>query len=236
MHALSLVITLGALALAAGTTIVAVRLLRDDRRRSDARVAALSRMADGPAPAGAGPDFLHELERVGSVEDAAVTDIGLFAEPGQPSAWGLRLVIAGALGVIVISLAAAGLLRSNTRALARDADAARAHAPLELLALRHAERDGVLTVSGRVQNPVDAPGVSVLTATVFLFGSEGHFMGSGRARIDAGTLAGGEESAFVVAVPVTGMVARYRVSFRDSSGRAVAHVDRRNAAALARNE
>ncbi len=60
-------------------------------------------------------------------------------------------------------------------------------------------------------------------------------MTSGRSSLEVPTLDPGVGSAFSVTIPVNGPVARYRVSFRDSSGRPVAHVDRRNPASLARN-
>ncbi len=113
---------------------------------------------------------------------------------------------------------------------------AQAPAPLELLALSHARADGSLTVSGRVQNPRGGQPLETLTATVFLFGADGSFLTSGRSPLDVQPLGAGDESAFVVTIPVNGAVTRYRVSFRDGAGRAVAHADHRNAAALARNE
>ena len=40
----------------------------------------------------------------------------------------------------------------------------------------------------------------------------------------------------VIAVPVARPVARYRISFRTADGRIIDHIDRRNGAAVARNE
>ena len=64
----------------------------------------------------------------------------------------------------------------------------------------------------------------------------GSFLTSGRSSLEVPTL----DPACRVRVcpspfPVNGPVARYRVSFRDSTGHPVAHVDRRNPASLARN-
>jgi hypothetical protein len=75
-----------------------------------------------------------------------------------------------------------------------------------------------------------------VTATAFLFGGDGTFLTSGRAPLDFTTLRAGEESPFVINVPVTGAVARYRVSFRDQTGRVIGHIDRRNNGAVARAE
>ena len=56
----------------------------------------------------------------------------------------------------------------------------------------------------------------------------------GRAPLDFATLAPGDESPFVLGVPVSGTVARYRVGFRSEDGRVIAHIDRRAAGTLAR--
>ena len=71
-------------------------------------------------------------------------------------------------------------------------------------------------------------------ATAFAFAADGTFLASGRAPLDFTTLAPGDESPFVVTVPVKGEVARYRVGFRSADGRVVAHVDRRGGGAIAR--
>jgi hypothetical protein len=46
-------------------------------------------------------------------------------------------------------------------------------------------------------------------------------------------LAPGDESPFVVAVPVTEAVARYRIGFRGEDGRVIAHIDKRQMAPVA---
>jgi hypothetical protein len=45
--------------------------------------------------------------------------------------------------------------------------------------------------------------------------------------VDLQLLAPGDESPFVIAVPITGTVSRYRIGFRGADGAAIAHVDRR---------
>ncbi len=59
------------------------------------------------------------------------------------------------------------------------------------------------------------------------------FLSSSRAPLDFMTLTPGEESPFVVNVPVTGQVARYRVGFRTEDGHVLPHVDKRAPDALA---
>jgi hypothetical protein len=69
--------------------------------------------------------------------------------------------------------------------------------------------------------------------TAYTFDDKGSFLASGRALIDVTALAPGDESPFVVSVPVTDTVARYRIGFRDEAGRVIAHVDKRRQATVA---
>jgi hypothetical protein len=231
MTTLSLLISLVSLLVSGAMAVVVARMRRDERRRSDARVAALSQMAEG--------EFLSEPEPPpASATTALETSVGLFAESDPSSPWGARLAIAGGLAVILLVVFVVGLFRSpvTDAGIGADVRAQATTAPLELLALGHTQEGGNLTVKGRVQNPRGGQPVFSLTATVFVFGADGSFLTSGRSPLDVPSLRTGDESAFGVTIPVNGAVTRYRVSFRDSAGHAVAHVDRRNAAALARNE
>jgi hypothetical protein len=99
--------------------------------------------------------------------------------------------------------------------------------PLELLALRHSQDADGLTISGLVLNPRSGVAVSRVTATAFLLDAGGGVLASGRASLDYPTLSPGDESAFVIKIPVTGTVSRYRVGFRGPDGAVIAHVDRR---------
>ena len=65
------------------------------------------------------------------------------------------------------------------------------------------------------------------------FGPNGDFLTSSRAPLDLSTLAPGDESPFVISVPIEGEVSRYRIGFRTEAGAVVAHVDRRTPDALA---
>jgi hypothetical protein len=234
MTMLSFLITLVSLAVAAGMAAVVARMRREEQRRSDARAAALSRMAMD--------DFLPEAEPAPISLDLAaeappVASTGMFQEAAPASPWGVSLTIAGALASVI--LVAFVIMSFRSPAIGSEAAGRQAEvtsSPLQLLALGHTQNVGSLTVAGRVQNPRDGQPVSSLTATVFLFGQDGSFLTSGRSPLETPAPAAGTESTFTVTIPVNGAVARYRVSFRDSSGRPVAHVDKRNAAALARNE
>jgi hypothetical protein len=256
------------LAMAIGMAILVLKLLREERRRSDARVATLIAMAADDSPARhvapgawhaarktehAAPGTRHvaretehaapgtrrvarETEHVtpgtwqAARESSPVTS-DLFAEPERPSPWGARLVVAAALAAVVSG--AGYLALSGSRSVPASGSvtggAATAAAPLELLSLRHAEEPGGLAVSGLVQNPRAGAPLSRVIATAIAFGADGGFLASGRAPLDFTTLAPGTESPFVVHIPVTGAVARYRVGFRAEGGDVIAHVDKRGA-------
>jgi hypothetical protein len=228
--------TLLALALAVGMGAALIRLLREERRRSDARVAALvdaagDRGADvRPRQAEVSPvDFDLRAE----VDVAGVSD--MFVEPERSSPWGRRIAVAAGVAAIV-TVAGYVLLSRDTTMADTTAPAAAAQtqgAPLELLSLRHTQQPGTLTITGLVQNPRSGVALSRVTATAFLFSEEGTFLASGRAPLDFSTIGPGDESPFVVTVSVTGSVARYRVGFRGEDGRVIAHVDRRASGTMA---
>lgn len=221
-------ITAVSLSLAAAMGLVVLKLLAEERQRSSARVALLQMAAaqvqTDPAPA-AEPGNLHFRD------DAPVGD--MFTEAAPEPLWWRRAGIAGALA---LSLLAGGLVLTWAGRTSGDADkTAAAAVPLELVALTHSLQDGVLTVTGAVRNPRTGTAVPQVTATAVLFGPEGSPLASGQAALDYATLAPGDESQFVVAVPVKGAVSRYRVGFRTADGSVVAHVDRRSGAETVRN-
>jgi hypothetical protein len=164
----------------------------------------------------------------------------LFEEAAAPSPWGRRFAVIGALAAIVIAIAVAlssitsdVTVAPSTAAASPQQPAVLDGAPLELVALRHTQEAQRLVITGLVQNPRTSAPISHVVATAFLFGPDGGFLTSSRAPLDFTTLAPGDESAFVVSVPVTGPVARYRIGFRTEDGRVIEHVDKRAPDALA---
>jgi hypothetical protein len=219
-----ILVTLLSLTLAAVMTVVAWRIAREERRRSDARVAALSGdiRSSGDLP-------LHERAPV-----ATSADLFAPAETSASSRMGPAILGAAALLVIAAFVwsstshsAASSSSAARTRAAAaptRTADAQAAAVPLELTALTHERDADRLTVRGIVRNPPAGTAVSGITAVVFLFDRNGDFVTSGRAPVEA--LPPGSESPFIVTIPNAKDVGRYRVSFR-TDDRIVPHVDRR---------
>lgn len=258
MDTILMVVTALSLAMATGLALVVVKLLREERARSEARVAALAAMSSNPImdvacdpvlnpvphPRPQAPHSrpareiaLAELEIRPSAE--AVAGVGtLFAPHDEPSPWGRRLGVIAAVAAVILAtgVVAASIRRHPSRpaaaAIAQQGPG-RDVVPLELLSLHHMQESDRLIITGVVQNPRNGAAVARVSVTASLFGADGGPLASGVAPLDFTSLAPGVESPFVVIVPVVGAVSRYRVGFRTEDGRVVSHVDRRAPEALA---
>jgi hypothetical protein len=261
-------VTLLSMAMAASLSVIVWRMLRDDRRRSEARVLALTAMAARPpagerrdraeppaaAPAALNATGVYELgaelplrpraERGAegtprALGGASTHDVTLFAERDVASPWGHRFAVMGGLGLVIASVILISLTASGRNAERRPPAGGSAAAPqgtvigLELLSLRDARQAGALTITGLVHNPHDGATLAGVTVTAYAFDDKGAFLASGRAAIDVTALAPGDESPFVVSVPTTETVARYRIGFRGEDGRVIAHIDKRQQPAVA---
>ena len=268
------IVTILSMGMAAALSAIVWRLLRDERQRSEARIAALTEVSRlGPpvspqrpaAPAKAvlpsqvlppkggssGEDPVasalrrksEDAVRRNSADDlplhtgaAPVRTGALFAEPDHSSPWGNRVAVMGGLAMVGAAVVLVALTAAKTRATpAAPAPATAAPAPaaamaapgLELLSLRDAKDADTLTITGMVQNPRTGSLLSRVAVTAYAFDDKGAFLASGRALLDVTSLAPGDESPFLVTVPVTATVARYRIGFRSEDGRVIAHVDKR---------
>jgi hypothetical protein len=259
-------VTLLSMAMAIALSVVVWRLLRTERRRSEARVAALADMmarstTDGgssranfserrldaivaprpPAPAApvAEPRASRALD-LPLHETEPVLSAPLFSEPEQSSPWRGRAVIMSAIALalaagllVTLTVRDRGRAQHATDSSTANAPSVAAGAPLELLSLREARDASGLTITGVVQNPRNGAMLKQVTVTAFAFDANGAFLASGQALLDITALAPGDESPFVVSVPLTGTVARYRIGFRGEDGRVIAHVDKRQRGAVA---
>ena len=177
----------------------------------------------------------RERPVVAPLRHAVVHDV-MFDAPAQSAGRGrlwlalaavALLMIAGVVSLralnspeIASALAAAG----NTSRAARPSETP----PLQLLSLRHGvSTDGAFSVTGLVQNPAEGRTERGLIAVVYVFDAKGEYFASGRATVDLDTFQPGDESPFVVTIPATSGVSRYRVGFRYQDGGVVSHVDRR---------
>lgn len=233
MDIILIVITLLSLAVAGTMGAVAWRVARDERRRSEARVAALA--ADIRSS-----DVDVDLPMETAVAD--VTTSGSMFTFIQPATAVPRLATVVLAGVLVVGAGAALLV-----ALGRNGDvtaesapkpvagAAESHSPtppptartLELVALGHERDRDRLTVRGIVRNPVNGSPVNQLTAVVLVYNRNGGFLTTGRALVQVPNLGPGGESTFLMTIPGAADVGRYRVSFR-SEDRVIPHVDIRS--------
>ncbi|MBA2306214.1 MAG: hypothetical protein H0W08_26795 [Acidobacteria bacterium] len=253
MDALLIIVTGLSLGLAVVMATLLGRTLRDERRRSDARVALLTELASEPPvrPAKTTPASsrvsaptvrphstvgLNDLD-LRPVQAPATSALGLFQRHDEPSAWPRRVAVAGAAAA-VLAVLVFGWSAMRGRVVPAESRVAASLTPqaLELRSLGHVESEGALTIRGVVHNPAGGAAVSRVDAVALVYGADGTLLTSGRAPIDGTGLAPGAQSPFVVRVSVNGIAARYRVSFRGEDDRVIAHVDRRDHDALARKD
>ena len=218
MNAILLVITGLSLLLAGFMSAVAWRMTREERRRSDERVARLA-------------EALYEEDRDASATVAQLLETG--RSDNRP-----RYLITMVAGLCVVgALAGAGIYAARSPEGSRSAagesagvrGSARLHPgdpPLELLELDH-ERDGEqLVVRGIVRNPAGSSERDGLSAVVVLIGHDGSVVASSQSALPSARLLPGATAPFVVSVPGAADIDRFRISFR-SDERVEPHVDRR---------
>jgi hypothetical protein len=180
-----------AVVVAIAATLWAWRVTRAERLRSDARVAALAAAIDGTSGAADIAPMFERAPRSGV--------------QGRPL---LKLGIGFAMAVLVIVLIAmSGDRHARTEDEAPTTAAAQAGA-LELLSMRHSRTADALTVTGLVRNS-SATDTASIVAVVFVFDRDGGFVASGRAPLEFGSVAPGDESPFKVTIPDVKDVGRY---------------------------
>jgi hypothetical protein len=251
-------VTLLSMGMAAALSVIVWRMLRDERRRSEARVLALTAASSAaprtePRTSHLAARASHVAPRVPDLDlairetPAPATATAMFVERDVASPWGHRFAVMSGLGLVGASVILLSLMASDRNAARRGPEAGSAAAAaqpasgaataagLELMSLRDGREPGSLTITGLVHNPRGGATLSRVTVTAYAFDDKGAFLASGRALIDVTTLAPGDESPFVVSVPVTETVARYRIGFRGEDGRVIAHIDKRPQAPVAAN-
>ena len=251
MDQLMWVVMFVALSLAVGMSVIAARLLRGDRRRSEARVAALERAAYeiDEELADDAPDDAVDFEPV--FDDFRTPDTAMFAATDEPNAPPRRWLALAAVAVVMAGLVGTGYVLFKPTALGASPAAAPAASaavptpppaataaghqghPIELLSLRHTIDSATFTLAGLVQNPIDGAPLDHVIAVVYLFDNDGAYFGTGRADLEFRGLRAGEESPYLVKIAGTTRVGRYRVGFRREDGSVIAHVDKRGQAGAA---
>ena len=253
MEVVLLTVTLASLATAIGTSVLAWRVMRAERLRSEARIASLAadlgiddrehptaaerpqpQAAPVPAPTIAAPVIPAREIDLSIADEPIPASEGMFAV--QPRGRSIPRVVAGVgIAAAIVALVLGTLVLTSDRstsAHARRPAAAPAAAatttaevPLELIALGHEREKDRLTVRGVVRGTATAAS-DPLTAVVLLFNREGSEIGSGRADVAPAGPDPAADRTFVITVLSAGDVGRYRISFR-SADHVVPHVDRR---------
>jgi len=250
MDIILLVITVVSLIVAFVMSVTVARLMRSEKQRSAARVAALSLAAsDGepsrvdeprgsssqaspakapwssppstPRPAAAPPELPLNAPSISHASGF------LGAAAVERDSGGRQKSLAFA-AIALFAVLSGGLVWMMSEPRGTSAAAMGPNAPLELVSLTHQRQDQKLAVSGLVRNPAAGQPVERLSAVVFLFDRAGTFITSSKANVDFLKLGSGDESPFVVSLDAPATVARYRVSFRTDEG-VVPHIDRRDA-------
>lgn len=201
--------------LAVGLALFAWRLLRRDQHRTDARAALLRQLAfepDAPVPPESPAHDVLRATPVTTWEPAVHTRA---PSRGWIPATIVLLFLALGAGT-VYGLYRPGAVEARAQTL-----------PLDLLSLSHRLHAGELVVTGLIQNPREGQPVPRVMAVVYLFNAQGEYSASGKAALEFAPLAPGAESPFVVRIPTTEGVTRFRVGFRAEDGSVIAHVDRR---------
>jgi hypothetical protein len=188
-----------------------------ERRRSEARVAALATAIDKPHWETAFDDEGTPAERV--TPAAAVSLVVPEVErPSRVPAFAIAgLVVLGASALLIAGMNAGHRTRP---------DAPSAALSIELVSMHHVLDGHTLIVSGFVRNPTTAATLS-LSAVVSVIGRDGQVVARGESALDPVALGPGKETGFRVLVPEVADPGRYRVAFMNG-GRIVPHVDRRS--------
>ena len=213
-------ITAISLFLAIAMGLIVFKLLREERLRSEARVALLtSAVGERPPRAARVPSSIASGE--------------LFVVAEDDSPWRQRFGAALAVGLLMVLVGYGVTWISSSPPPTQEAAAT--PGPLELVALQHAFEEGTFVISGTVINPRDGAAVAQPSVTGSAFAADGSLLATQQSALEYATLAPGDESGFVIKIPVKGAVSRYRVGFRRPDGSVIAHVDRRTDGSSARN-
>jgi hypothetical protein len=230
-----LLVSLVSLVVAVVMCMVAWRILREERLRSQARVAALAAEIHGE-DSSAAEHSAHDGTGELILDGGPLPAQSATMFTARPERSRLPLVAAVTALVLAAALAASFFVASGERPVPAKSATASAtttpHAPpsatpLQLVALGHERDADGLTVRGVLRNPSSGTAVSHLSAVVLLFNRDGGLVGTGRAEVQSATLGPGGETTFVVTVSGASNVQRYRVSFRTQDD-IVPHVDLRS--------
>lgn len=206
------IVTILALLMTIGMGLITWRLVRHERRRSAARLAALAgelgelgeQSSSSVEPSTASPDLFQTRSE----------------ETGERTR---RLAGFGVAGAIVVTIVSVVLMLPTGPET--ESAPEKPPLPVELLALTHEHQDGMLAISGTVRNPGDGLAEPHLMVMALALDADGDVIATGRAPLEQDGPAAGTESTFAVLLPAEDAT-RYRISFlvEDTT---VPHLDRR---------
>ena len=256
MEVVMLTVTLVSLATAIGTSFLAWRVMRAERLRSDARIAALAADLDAddrerdtrrdhpqpkaapvlaaviPAPVIPAPPIHEPLIELPIADATVAASQRMFVE--RAGGRSMARVVAGVgVAAAIVVLVIGTLVMTGARSTP-----ARAPRPAAAAAEATTTADVPLELIAlgheREKDRLTVRGVvrgastadSSLTAVVLLFNREGTEIGSGRTEVAPAGPDPSGERPFMISVRSAGDVGRYRISFR-SDDHVVPHIDRR---------
>src|SRR5512134_54343 len=103
MESVLIVVTLASLAMTIVLAVILARLRRDERRRSNARVALLREMADAATPVMQVPDPADDFEWTPAIESDGPAELFVHAE--QRSVWPRRAAVAASIASLATLVA-----------------------------------------------------------------------------------------------------------------------------------
>ena len=224
-------VTVISLTMAFAMGVVTWRLIREERRRSDARVTTL--LADlEPHGPDVGPveRTVPRARNVAPPVPVAQSPTGLFATmTGAPASLGPFLATVAA-AVVVLAAVSFTMLSGGTPADPGAGDPE----PVELLSLAHAKEGEYLAITGSIRNPSGGIEREQLSVTATVFDRDGTVVGTGQTPLPVAVLSPGSETPFSISLPDADRINRYRVSFMQGQT-SVPHVDRRRPGDQARS-
>ena len=244
--------------------VVTWRLLREERRRSDARVAVLmaalerargrhvgpidqtgSHARDGAPPVRATEPATPRRRPVPATPAArpargagpAVTPPVPVAESptGLFTVTGSPAFLRRVLATVVAAVVVLVVVSLPMLLGGTPADPGTSTPePVELLSLAHAKEGEYLAITGSIRNPSGGIERGQLSVTATVFDQNGTVVGTGQTPLPVAVLPPGSETPFTISLPDADRINRYRISFMQGQT-GVPHVDRRPANDQARS-
>ena len=230
MNVALLFITAIAVLIAAFASWTAWRLVRENRRRAEARIGRLA------AEIGTVPVELLYQEGDDTPRSGRVVELFSQNQAEEERAPSRSLTIVGS-GLAISAVALTFIFLASRSGVSKDLNQNQdvsqqqdtvENTAIELVALTSERNAGGILVNGMVRSPEAAMDIRDLNAVVSLIDSSGEVVGSERALIsNSGELAPGHEVPFTVRLGDVSKAARYKVSFQ-SGHHVIPHVDKRH--------